>query len=340
MTLLVIRLSAMGDAAMSVPVIRAFTEQYPGRKVIFVTRKLFNPFFEDINNLTLVNPDLKGKHKGIAGLYRLFRELKEEHSPDVVIDIHDVLRSKIVRAFFRLSGIPAFVIDKGRKEKKMLTRKDGKVLKPLKHSTDRYAETFGKAGFPLRVDKKEKAERMPLSKDIEALLEGSSKKIGIAPFAMHVQKQYPVEKTKRLIHLLASKGHKVFIFGGGDKEKSAAHEMAGNTENIVPVIGMFPLADEIRFISNLDLMISMDSANMHIAALTGIHIVSIWGATHPYAGFTPYIADSRSHIIQRNDLNCRPCSVFGNKPCHKEHMECCDIMPEKIAGKCEEILKN
>jgi len=87
-------------------------------------------------------------------------------------------------------------------------------------------------------------------------------------------------------------------------------------------------------------MISMDSANMHIAALTGIHIVSIWGATHPYAGFTPYISNSRSHIVQNEDLSCRPCSVFGNKPCYKGTMECFNIPPQKIAGLCREVLSD
>ena len=340
MNIVVIRMSAMGDVAMSVPVVKAFSEQYPGNRIIFVTRKLFNPFFEGIENLTLVNPDLKGRHKGIPGLFRLFRELKKEYSPEIVIDIHDVLRSKILRSFFRLAGTPVHVFDKGRKEKKMLTRLEAKALKPLKHSTDRYAEAFAEAGFPLKTEKKDKAEKLKLPEELQTLLKGEERKIGIAPFAMHEQKQYPLEKTKELISLLARKGNKIYIFGGGDKEASIAREIADATENVVSLIGKFPLADEIRFISNLDLMISMDSANMHIAALTGIHIVSIWGATHPYAGFTPYIAKSRSHIIQRNDLNCRPCSVFGNKPCHKEHMECYDIPPELIAAKCEEVLKN
>jgi len=123
MNILVIRLSAMGDVAMSVPVVKAYSQQYPDSKIFLLTRNLFNPFFDGIDNLTLINPDLKGVHKGIGGLYRLFNKIKKEVDPGLVLDLHDVLRSKILRTFFRLSGVKTYVIDKGRKEKKLLVRR-------------------------------------------------------------------------------------------------------------------------------------------------------------------------------------------------------------------------
>ncbi len=336
-TILIIRLSAMGDVAMSVPVVRAFSRQYPDRKILFLTRKIFNPFFADIENIVLINPDLNGEHKGIGGLFKLFRQIKKQHCPDMVLDIHDVLRSKILDLFFRLSGKKVYVIDKGRSEKKALTRTQNKILKPLKHSTQRYADVFAKAGFSLKLDKEHRF-KPELGKDLQGLLSAKEKNIGIAPFAMHLQKQYPLDKSRKLIDLLTQKGYKVFIFGGGKKEQEFAEEISGKNKAVFSLIGKYGLSQEIALISRLDLMISMDSANMHIAALTGIHIVSIWGATHPFAGFTPFIAGDKSHIIQRKDLDCRPCSVFGSKACYKNTLECFDIAPEYIANRCTEIL--
>jgi ADP-heptose:LPS heptosyltransferase len=334
--ILVIRLSAMGDVAMSVPVIRAVSEQYPHAQILFLTRKTFNPFFEGIENLTLINPDLKGEHKGVAGLFKLFLQIKKQYKPSLVLDIHDVLRTKILRTFFRFSGVKISVIDKGRAEKKALTRRENKILKPLRHSTLRYADVFEKAGISLKLNKNS-VLKPKISDKLQVFLSKDKKNIGIAPFAMHLQKQYPIEKSEKLINLLTQKGYRVLIFGGGKKELQFAEKMEQKHEDVFSIIGKFKLADEIALISRLDLMISMDSANMHIAALTGIHILSIWGGTHPFAGFTPFIADDKSHIIQRNDLDCRPCSVFGSKACFKSNLECFDINPEKIIDKIESI---
>ncbi len=334
--ILVIRLSAMGDVAMSVPVIRAVSEQYPDVRILFLTRKTFNPFFEGIENLILINPDLKGEHKGVAGLFKLFKQIKKQYNPYLVLDIHNVLRTKILRTFFRFSGVKISVIDKGRAEKKALTRRENKILKPLRHSALRYADVFEKAGISLKLDKNH-VLKPKISDKLQALLSKDKKNIGIAPFAMHLQKQYPLDKSEKLINLLTQKGYRVLIFGGGKKEQQFAENLEQKHENVLSVIGKFKLADEIALISHLDLMVSMDSANMHIAALTGIHILSVWGGTHPFAGFTPFIADEKSHIIQRDDLACRPCSVFGSKACFKNTLECFDIEPEKIVNEIESV---
>ncbi len=75
--ILVIRLSAMGDVAMTVPVLRAFTTQYPEVKLTVLTREFFTPFFRDLENVSVFHADLKGTHKGVLGLYRLSKELKK-----------------------------------------------------------------------------------------------------------------------------------------------------------------------------------------------------------------------------------------------------------------------
>lgn len=57
----------------------------------------------------------------------------------------------------------------------------------------------------------------------------------------------------------------------------------------------------------------MDSANMHLASLCNVPVVSIWGATHPSLGFYGYNQDLNNAV--QLDLPCRPCSVYGENPC-------------------------
>ncbi len=339
MKILIIRLSAMGDVALSVPVVKALSNQHHNIEICLLTRKLFNPFFSGINNLKIINPDLNGKHKGLHGLFKLYKDIKSEFKPDVIIDIHDVLRTRILRAFFKFSGIKSYKIDKGRKEKKLLTKKHNKTLKQLKHTTQRYADTLLKAGINIKLDFTLQTSEFSLSGKANELLNKNKKKIGIAPFAKHLQKQYPIEKSKEVIQMFARKEYQVYIFGGDKTEKKIAEEIQDACKNVISLPGKLSLQEEIACMDHMDLMISMDSANMHIAALTNTKIVSIWGATHPFAGFTPFISKDRFYIIQNEELNCRPCSVFGNKPCYKKTLECFEtIKPEKIVEVCEKIL--
>ena len=68
-------------------------------------------------------------------------------------------------------------------------------------------------------------------------------------------------------------------------------------------------------------MISMDSANMHLASLVGTRCVSVWGSTHHFAGFLGY-GQSVDDVVEVKDLTCRPCSVFGDKPCYRGDWAC------------------
>ena len=93
----------MGDVAMTVPVLRAFSLQYPNVKITVVSRPFFKPFFDDIENITFFPIDLKVRHKGFLGLLRLFSDLRKLNI-DAVADLHNVLRSKIIRTLFALNG--------------------------------------------------------------------------------------------------------------------------------------------------------------------------------------------------------------------------------------------
>jgi ADP-heptose:LPS heptosyltransferase len=293
--------------------------------------------------VAFVVPDLYGRHKGIYGLYQLFKELKSKCKWDAVLDLHDVLRSKILRTLFKLSGTPIFQIDKGREEKKALTSKKNKLLSNLKHASERSADVFRQAGFELDLSKVKLYKKNFTIPDqfLENLNPKLGSWIGIAPFAQHNQKVYPIEKMQQVIDLLADKGYYIFIFGGGKDEKNKAEGLMKGKTNVTNLIGRYSLENELGLLSKMDLVLSMDSANMHMAALTATKVISIWGATHPNAGFTPFGQDDENQMIQisTNELACRPCSVFGNNPCHRGDFACMNrVEAELIMNKIESLI--
>lgn len=333
--ILVIRLSAMGDVAMTIPVLRALTQQYPELRITVLTRAFFTPLFRDLQNITVFQVDLKSKHKGVFGLYKLARELNKNTKFDAIADLHNVLRSNILKKFIRCQRFVS--INKGRKEKSLLT--SGKTFAPLKTTHQRYADVFKTLGYPLDLSNPKFPEKSVLNEKTQKLLGGDSKKrIGVAPFAAHEGKMYPLDLIKVVIETL-SKDYEILFFGGGTKEIDILNRFENSFKNTVNMAGKLSLDEELDLISNLDLMLSMDSGNAHLAAMLGVKTVTIWGVTHPYAGFAPFNQpESYCLLADRNQFSKIPTSVYGNKYPKNYKEASRSIPPETIIKKIKNIV--
>jgi len=298
----------MGDVAMLVPVLSTFAVQYPDVKITVLTKTFFTPFFRNIENINVINADLKGRHKGVLGLLKLSRELKKLHI-HAVADCHNVLRSKILKVF--LSGLQFVQIDKGRAEKKALTT--GKKFQQLKTTHQRYADVFEILGYPVDFSKVQFPQPAVLNQKIKGIIKTGVKPcIAIAPFAAHVGKMYPWQQMLQVIEVL-SNDYRILLFGGGKKEADLLETAASKQENVFNLAGKLSLSEEMDVISNCKLMLAMDSGNGHIAAMLGIKVITIWGVTHPYAGFAPFNQpESHQLIPDRNKYPLIPTSVYGN----------------------------
>ncbi len=329
----------MGDVAMSVPVLRAFTQQNPDVKITVLSRAFLKPLFENIRNVTFYAADVSQKHKDILGLYRLSKELRQLNI-DAVADIHNVLRSKILRFFFSLKRIKSVVIDKGRAEKKALTSTTNKVFKQLKTSHERYADVLRELDFTVDLSNPEFPSKPDLSFEVQKIIpQDHLKWIGIAPFAQYKSKMYPLDLIETIISKLTDTNqHKIFLFGGGEKEINILNSLENNHQNIISVAGKLSLNDELSLIANLDCMVSMDSANSHLAAMQNVKTITLWGITHPYAGFAPFNQPKENMLLP--DLEKYPnipCSIYGNTVCDGYEDVMRSISPEKVVEKIMNI---
>ena len=326
--ILVIRFSAMGDVAMTVPVLKNALDQNLHLQITVVSNAFFAPLFEGLERCHFHPAYLTTKHKGAAGIYRLFKELKKATAFDAIADLHSVLRSALLRTFFKLGGYKVAVIDKGRKEKKALTQKENKIFEPLTPMYERYAQTVRAAGVAVTLNNDFPVypkQNTPLF--LQQLLQQGKKIIGVAPFAQHKEKMYPIEKMKTVVQALA-KENNILLFGGGTTEATVLQQWADEISSVHNMAGKYSFKEELTIISNLDAMLSMDSANMHLASLYGVPVISVWGATHHFAGFYGW-GQNENNIVQAA-LECRPCSVFGNKPCWRGDNACMQMITEKM----------
>jgi len=302
---LIIRFSALGDVAMLAPVVRAAAEQYPDVAFTMLSQQRMEDLFAGMpSNVRFQGVNLRkdSLKQIVAGL----------DTYDLVADMHSVLRSVYIRSAMRLRGARVASIDKGRWSKRLLTR--GFRREQLMHTTERYAAVLERLGLPITLPQ---------------VVHSDGTGIGIAPFAAHPGKIYPVERMERVVALLSGHNISVFLFGGGKKEQDILGTWADRYPGVQSVAGKYSMAEELELMRRLRLMVTMDSGNMHLASLVGTRVISIWGATHPYAGFLGY-GQREDDCISR-DLDCRPCSVYGNKPCKFGDYRCLDITPEEVA---------
>lgn len=311
----------MGDVAMTVPVLRAFASQNPEVKITVISRPFFKPLFETISNVSFFAFDEKNRHKGFFGLLRLFQDLKALQI-DAFADLHNVLRSKIIRTLFALNGKKTAFVDKGRAEKAALTRSENKIFKPLTTMFERHVKVFEELGFTVDLSNPVFPEKAVLSNDILKILVENEKipdfsgiRIGIAPFAQYDSKVYPLDLMQQLIDKLAENAnYKILLFGGGKKEIELLDSLLKKKENVINIAGKIKFPQELQLISNLDVMLSMDSGNAHLAAMLGVKVITLWGATHPFSGFSPFNQPIENALTaDRNLFPKLPTSVYGNK---------------------------
>ena len=322
--LLVIRFSALGDVAMAIPVLQQLATAYPNWDITMLSKKGFAPLFNNLpENVHFFGADLKGKHSGLAGLNRLLHDLKYWDF-DAVADLHDVLRSAYLRHRCLMRGKRVTHIHKDRFQKWLLVRHSYHYKHPLQSTISRYRTVLEGLGFEFRLPA---PQSTPAPKQ-----EQHKRGIGVAPFAAHKGKIYPIAEMEKVVAELgkkmAEKGEKVYLFGAGPKEKDILMEWQEQYTGVECMVGKYSMDEEIRFIGDLRLMLTMDSANMHLASLVGTRVLSIWGATHPWAGFLGY-GQSENDCIQRS-IPCRPCSIYGNRKCQFGNYMCLDIPAKTI----------
>ena len=305
----------MGDVAMIIPSLRCLTIAYPDIKITVVTNEFYKPFFSEFKNINFFATDFKNSHKGIKGLLKLFKELKNL-KPTHVADLHSVLRTHFLAVLFRLRFIKIKKIDKLRPDKKRLFRKSNKVLKPLIPTQYRYSEVFCRLGFNIDLT----SHQFPLPKIINdkaqsflSVIENGKKKIGIAPFASFTGKIYPLDLMQKVVAFLQNENY-VLLFGNGKYETDILKVWVKAYPNALGCYVLDSLESELEIISNLDVMLSMDSANGHLAANYNVPVISLWGLTHPFAGYAPFLSKPENELTSnRETYPMLPTSAYGNK---------------------------
>ncbi len=335
---LVMRFSALGDVAMTIPVLYPVCRANRDVRFVMLTKKWPASIFHDRpDNLDVLGVDFKTDYKGIPGLVKLAATLARDYHIDAVADLHNVVRSRMIGLCLGLRGIPVEHLDKQRALRKALI--DHKACEPVTPTHERYRQVFERLGItaPGCFTRLYDGKQLPVSPIVPDKQPGE-RWIAIAPFSAHQGKVYPLEQMRQVVSLLSENSdYRIFLLGGGKKEASILQpwQQQGRVISLAAVKHGF--VDEYALLSRCDLMLTMDSANMHFASLVGLKSATIWGATSPSCGFQGYGKVDDDDI--QLDLPCRPCSIYGERECRYGDYRClAGITPHQVVHHLRALL--
>ena len=328
---LVMRFSALGDVAMTIPVLYPVCRANPDTRFIMLTKRWPASMFHDRpDNLMVVGIETKTEYKGLMGLIRLARQLRRKYDIDAVADLHNVIRSRIISLCMKLHGIPGARLDKERAARKaLITHRSSEPVTP---TITRYRSVFEQLGLetPDNFTRLYDGKELPSSPMVLDKPQGE-RWIAVSPFSAHDGKVYPLRLMEQVIENLSNrKNYRIFLMGGGKDEKIALRPISRKYPNVISMAEIkHGFLDEYALLGKCDLMLTMDSANMHLASLMGLKTVTIWGATAPQCGFQGYRQTSDCDV--QLDMECRPCSIYGERDCKYGDYRCLTrITPEQV----------
>ena len=326
MRVLITCFSSISNVAAIVPQLYGLVNDYPQHEFIVLSRSFLRPLFDKINNITFVGSDIRGAHKSPIGIYRLFKELKALR-PDVVLDMQRSWRTKMITRLFILSGTKTLAIGFASAEQKRLIKRGAEKYHPIPTIFDRQARLYAKIGLKVNDSFCKLYEPSIEQKDKITKLYGEKQGqwIGIAPFSIARGKTLPFRKMKNIImHFDKQPNTKIFLFGAGEMENELLSDWQSLYENVYAVYTNLQLDDELALMNQLDVMVSMDSANMHLASLMAVPVVSVWGATHPYSGFLGWKQSINNCVGV--DFSCRPCTAHSDRKCKYGDYRCLESL--------------
>lgn len=328
--LLVLRFSALGDVAMTLPVIYSVAQAYPELQITVATRPFFSRLFINApRNISVVAIEPRD-YRGVAGRLRLLRELSRLR-PTAVADLHSVGRTWLIDGWMRLHGVKVVKVDKMRSSRRRVLGSG--LVQP--DYIGRYMEVFRKLGYGAPLTFRSLFADIPA----QAPAPVEHPAVGVAPFARYENKMYPPEMMRRVVQTLADKGVSVYLFGGRGHEAKEMDWWAREITGCHSVAGRFDLAGELAMMSKMELMISMDSANQHLASLVGTPVLTLWGSTAPACGFTAYRQKADMQML--SGIECQPCTIAGSPHCHRGDMACMRRLTEDmIVSRVMDFLAN
>jgi ADP-heptose:LPS heptosyltransferase len=345
---LIARYSQIGDVLILLPAIFSMAKQYPEDEFTVLTNPKFSGIFRQMPpNITLYPMTYRKKNIPLRGLVHLFNryslllKLFLSKKYDRVALLQNGTFDDQLQKLLSMRGSKVVKIDLRDFCSKEKLKKENYLTTPS--LLDIVIQTFSDLGYE-NINAEFDNSFYTNQERLTPLLKVNSIRenvvlIGIAPFSRLKAKMYPLDRIEQIIEQYSRQENvQLLLFGGGEEERLKVETWKKKYPGIISLIDKLSFDEELMLIAACRVVLSMDSANMHLASLVKTPVVSVWGPSHPRLGYYP-ANQSEDNVIQR-ELECRPCSFFGENPCMNPNpYSCMDINPKIIIDKLNPFIK-
>jgi heptosyltransferase II len=328
--ILVIQTAFIGDAILTLPLVQELKNNFPNSTIdVVVVPRTAEIFFNHPAVSRVFSFDKRGSDKGIMGFWR-FQKTLSPTNYDLIVVPHRSLRSALLCWLLKPAMSIGFDRSAGRWFLNTVVHYD-----PGVHEIDRNLSLLSPLKLTIIPD--ELPQLYPSSEDVrvvDSLVAGlgqhvKTRMIAVAPGTIWSTKRWPIDRFVTLCNLLASECSALLLIGG--KEDAALCEEimgATKTKKIFNAAGRLSLPQSAELIRRCKVLVSNDSAPMHLAVAVGTPVVAIFGATVPEFGFAPRGQDDI--VIETKGLKCRPCSIHGGNVCPIKTFECMNMISSEF----------
>ncbi|UCB52003.1 MAG: lipopolysaccharide heptosyltransferase II [Candidatus Zixiibacteriota bacterium] len=335
--ILIIQTAFIGDVILCTPLIKGLRKTFPDAFISFL-------LIPETENVLKNNPHLnemlvydKRKKRGLGSFLQIVTRVKQGKF-DLAVIPHRSLRSSLLAY---LSDIPERIGFDRAVGSSLFTRKVvykanvhevGRNLSLLSDFTPHLTDTSPEL-FPSPEDFSH--ARKLLS---DAGIAEGDEIVGVAPGSIWATKRWLPERFAEVADLLLKQaGTKIVLLGSEDDRPLCEKIAESMTETPAIVAGKTSVLQSAAIMSLCRVILSNDSAPVHIASAMRIPVVAIFGSTIPEFGFAPYGVD---HVIIQRELDCRPCGIHGKRECPERHFRCMqDISAKEVSEVLLSLLK-
>ncbi|MBU1752870.1 lipopolysaccharide heptosyltransferase II [bacterium] len=338
--ILVVRFSSIGDIVLITPVLRTLRERYPYAKLCLVVKKEFveiTRLFPHIDRVIVFDSG-----DGLLGLIKLIGKINSEQF-DLLIDLHWNLRSMLIYLFSQIKHKIHY--SKHRILRLLRVWIKYSLLPQQSHIIDLYFNPLTEFGIlssdnrvpELKIDSDMNKNVIECLKELG--IEDKDLVIGMCPGAKWETKQWPIEGFVEAGNILMKElNAKIVLIGDAHDLELGKRIEAWMDKKPLNLVDGTSLLELAALIQRCDVLITNDSAPLHIAAALGVSTVSMFGPTTLDLGFGPH--GNGKHIVLERDLSCRPCSSHGSRKCPKNTHECMTfITPEEVVDAVKHLLE-
>jgi heptosyltransferase-2 len=319
---LLVRLSSLGDVVLATAAVEALAASLPSATVHVVSRTAHVGIFRRNPRVeSVLGWEPRTAQRGLVALLA-------RGGYDWIVDLQGTPRTRALALAVR--GPRWSRIRKGSLRRRAAAWLHRPGLLPECHVVERYVAALR----PLGVRPGAGRPRVYLAEEdrmrAEALLrgegwDGARRLVGLAPGARWATKAWPAKGWAHLAAELGAGGAALPVLVGAESDRSLCEAIGAQASGgCLNLAGRTPPLETAAVLERCSVLVTNDSAPMHLSTAVGTPVVALFGPTVPAFGFRPM--GDRDVVLER-ELPCRPCSVHGGERCPRGHHACLAELP-------------